>query len=280
MVKLNNFGISKRCNVSEYSFVANGIVSRIQAYGVEKLHIPEGVFEKFQTNVGKLQEQMHTGRGTNETYKIDNIDNEMNQLLSFVLGVIRLAKNSAIKNKYEAAMALDPVIKPYQETRRAPRRQKQAKVLSMLLDLSAEERAAYITTLKLDEEVEMLTLKNAQYLVLLDKRADQQVQNSHEKTTSLRTEMDDLLTIILTSIRYLNYNEPSDELTSLVVSLNKLFSDAETEFNQRTAERDDEDTVDEGEGSEGEVSEGDSEKPAEDEQPTEGTDTETNEPTA
>ena len=45
MVKLNNFGISKRCNVSEYSFVANGIVSRIQAYGVEKLHIhPPHVF--------------------------------------------------------------------------------------------------------------------------------------------------------------------------------------------------------------------------------------------
>ena len=97
----------------------------------------------------------------------------------------------------------------------------------MLYDLAKEDLDAYVQTLGLADDVETITLKTAQYSVLLNTRAQIQMQKSLSKTWALREEMDELLDTMFTCIRYANLTNPSEELTSLILSINKLFGDAE-----------------------------------------------------
>lgn len=266
-ILLKTFAIAKKCNNSEYSFVVSSLTNQFVAHGVESLKFPEGVFEKFQADVTKLKDLLLLSRSASESVKLDAVGEELNRMLTILFGVIRLEMKSVIVSKAQAAMELNNVLKSYYGIRKSPRRQKLAQVESMLYDLAKEDLDAYVQTLGLADDVETITLKTAQYSVLLNTRAQIQIQKSLTKTWALREEMDELLDTMLTCIRYANLTNPSEELTSLILSVNKLFSDAETEYNQRMAQlgkKEESESTEEG----GE-SDGEGHKPTGDEMPNE-----------
>ncbi|MBQ2362991.1 MAG: hypothetical protein II287_05225, partial [Bacteroidaceae bacterium] len=71
--------------------------------------------------------------------------------------------------------------------------------------------------------------------VLLNARANVQMQNSKVKSHELRQEIDILLDILMSAIWVHSLTDPSEEATEFINTINKLLADAETAFHQRKA---------------------------------------------
>jgi hypothetical protein len=234
---LNDFAIAKRCNASEYAFVVSKLVDLLGSVDKTTLTMPKGVFEQFQAGASKMLDIINTSRATAETTKIENLDKQINKYLVYILGVVRLAKDSGIENKSEAARELYCITKMYNKVRRSPRRQKNAQIISLICDLNNPKNAQLVKTLGISDEVDTLKNLNEQYLELLNRRANIQVRISKDKPALIRKEMNGLLNIMLTCTRCAYYNNPTEELKRLILSINKLFSDITTEYKQRLAHR-------------------------------------------
>ena len=243
---LKSFTVVKRFCGPEYSYVMSGLTARLMAVGEEVLNFPSGTFERFQELGIKLKDLVLMSRSATETAKISQIDNDVNSLLVSMIGIVRYTTKTTLKSKKEASEELYNVLKNYADVYRYAQNYKLGAVDSMLYDLSKPELAAHVETLGLQGEVEELTLKLAQYIVLLDARASHQIQNSADKCQTIRQEMDELLDVMSTCIKYAYFTNPTDELANLILSINKLLSDAETNYNQRMAQKKKEEPSDTG----------------------------------
>lgn len=247
MIKFSESSILKRCNKAEYAYVASGYISRVMAVGIETLHVPAELFQQFQDKYAILEDLVSKSRAADETAKIDDVDIKVNNLLKFLFSVINCGTTTPVDTKREAAAALCNVIKSYLKIRRLPRRQKVQTTKGLLLDLGNSNLTAHIETLGLEAEVEMLTLLNAQYAVLLDSRASAQLHNSEEKSYIVRSEMYELYDQMTAAIWVQSFTEPSEAVTEFIKSINKLLADTETAYNQRRAQSNKKEDDDSGE---------------------------------
>ena len=233
--QLRSFTSAKRFSAAEYSFLISGVEGQINAFGVEGLDFPSGVFDNFQALGTKLKDLVRQSKVSKETAKIQKIEEEIDDLLVAIIGVIRSTMKSPVANKKEASTELYNAIGTYGDAYRKAMRYKMGLVDSLLYDLAKPELTELVSALGLDNEVESLTLKHAQCRVLMDSRSNAKVKISKDKTRNIRKEIDQLLEIMVTCIRSLYYKTPTDELGELILSLNQLLAESETNYNQRMA---------------------------------------------
>lgn len=233
--QLRSFTSAKRFSAAEYSFLVSGVESHINAFGVEELNFPSGVFDNFQALGTKLKDLVRQSKVSTETAKIQKIEEEIDDLLVTIIGVIRSTMKSPVANKKEASTELYNAIGTYGDAYRKAMRYKMGLVDSLLYDLAKPELSELVSALGLDNEVESLTLKHAQCKVLMDSRSNAKVKISKDKTLNIRKKIDELLEIMVTCIRSLYYKTPTDELGELILSLNQLLAESETNYNQRMA---------------------------------------------
>ena len=232
---LRSFTSAKRFSAAEYSFLISGVEGQINAFGVEGLDFPSGVFDNFQALGTKLKDLVRQSKVSKETAKIQKIEEEIDDLLVAIIGVIRSTMKSPVANKKEASTELYNAIGTYTDAYRKAIRYKMGLVDSLLYDLAKPELSELVSALGLDNEVESLTLKHAQCKVLMDSRSNAKVKISKDKTLNIRKKIDELLEIMVTCIRSLYYKTPTDELGELILSLNQLLAESETSYNQRMA---------------------------------------------
>ena len=232
---LRSFTSAKRFSAAEYSFLISGVEGQINAFGVEGLDFPSGVFDNFQALGTKLKDLVRQSKVSKETAKIQKIEEEIDDLLVAIIGVIRSTMKSPVANKKEASTELYNAIGTYTDAYRKAIRYKMGLVDSLLYDLAKPELSELVSALGLDTEVESLTLKHAQCKVLMDSRSNAKVKISRSKILDIRKEIDELLEIMVTCIRSLYYKTPTDELGELILSLNQLLAESETSYNQRMA---------------------------------------------
>lgn len=232
---LRSFTSAKRFSAAEYSFLISGVEGQINAFGVEGLDFPSGVFDNFQALGTKLKDLVRQSKVSKETAKIQKIEEEIDDLLVAIIGVIRSTMKSPVANKKEASTELYNAIGTYTDAYRKAIRYKMGLVDSLLYDLVKPELSELVSALGLDNEVESLTLKHAQCKVLMDSRSNAKVKISRSKILDIRKEIDQLLEIMVTCIRSLYYKTPTDELGELILSLNQLLAESETNYNQRMA---------------------------------------------
>ena len=233
--QLRSFTSAKRFSAAEYSFLVSGVESHINAFGVEELDFPSGVFDNFQALGTKLKDLVRQSKVSKETAKIQKIEEEIDDLLVAIIGVIRSTMKSPVTNKKEVSTELYNAIGTYTDAYRKAIRYKMGLVDSLLYDLAKPELSELVSALGLDNEVESLTLKHAQCKVLMDSRSNAKVKISRSKILDIRKEIDELLEIMVTCIRSLYYKTPTDELGELILSLNQLLAESETNYNQRMA---------------------------------------------
>ena len=232
---LRSFTSAKRFSAAEYSFLISGVEGQINAFGVEELDFPSGVFDNFQALGTKLKDLVRQSKVSKETAKIQKIEEEIDDLLVAIIGVIRSTIKSPVANKKEASTELYNAIGTYTDAYRKAIRYKMGLVDSLLYDLAKPELSELVSALGLDTEVESLTLKHAQCKVLMDSRSNAKVKISRSKILDIRKEIDELLEVMVTCIRSLYYKTPTDELGELILSLNQLLAESETSYNQRMA---------------------------------------------
>jgi hypothetical protein len=116
-----------------------------------------------------------------------------------------------------------------------PAPQKTATIEGMLIDLNQESMQTYITALGLGNYIETLTLKNAQYKVILEQRTQARTANKAVDSATLRQEMDALYKYITTVAFAHNVLTHSDEIDAYILTINAILSEANASYNQRTA---------------------------------------------
>lgn len=245
----------KKLNNAEYAFFSNGVIDLVRAGGEELLHAPAEVFASYCAKTAVLDDMVAKTRATKETVKIAEIDAEVDSIIQYIFAVITKAKEMPIASKREAGVALGVLIEPYLILCRLPRRQKIQTVKSLLADLAKSDLSPYVETLGLGDEVEALTLKNAQYLVLINTRANIQMVYSEENSKTIRAQMEELYDELVYTIWAYGVTQPSEEATAFVKSLNKLIQDCETAYNQRIGQLSRKDGSEEPSGNDGESSE-------------------------
>lgn len=236
ITEINSTSFLTKLNNTEYAYVANGVINRINAMGVEELHAPAEAFAKFQERYTVLEDLVAKSRIADETAQIAEIDEQQDALLVYLLKAIRNAKSMPLASKKAAGQALYNATKPYIGVHKLPQRQQVQKVQGLLSDLAKPELTVHVNTLGLTSEVEELTALNAQYAILIDTRAEVQRINSMENAKTVRLEMEELFKEITLTIWAFSIAAPAEVLTNFILSLNKLISDAKTAYNQRTAQ--------------------------------------------
>lgn len=225
-----------RLNNAEYTYFANQLCNQISVVGVEKLHVPTAAFEAYQGYTERLVELVAQSRISEETAQIAEVNKQEDELIVYLMSVIRTAKSSPIAAKKAAGTALYNATKPYVGAQSLPQRQQVQTIDGLLKDLTKDELMAHIVTLGLTDELAALSSLNAQYGNLLSSRANSQVENAVEAAKPIRLEMDELYDEMVTTAWAFSIAVPSDELTAFVVFVNKLVDDTNTAYNQRIAQ--------------------------------------------
>jgi hypothetical protein len=235
ILRFRDYAIMKRYNNAEYAYVVNGLAEQILAAGAEKLHAPAEFLTQFQERCAILDNVVAVSRIADQTGEIVAMEKDIDNMLTAVLTAFRTTKSIPIPAKKAAARSLYNATKVYQGTQKLPQRQKAQTIKGLLLDLQKAELSVHIETLGLGAEIEQLTLLHARFGVLLNARANVQMQNSKVKSHELRQEIDILLDILMSAIWVHSLTDPSEEATEFINTINKLLADAETAFHQRKA---------------------------------------------
>ena len=223
-------------NTHEYVNLMDRFISQTQAQGEDVLHYQETDMNRMKELFAQLQNNVARSTALSETPELVALDAERTNLGQYIISTVRNAQNLPIKQKSDAAKVLYAVLKPYVGFYNQPAPQKTATLEGMLLDLSVEEIAEYVTTLGLTEFVESLTLKNAQYKVKLDQRTQSRAAlYSNTDSATLRTEMDALYKYITTVAFAHNVVTPSEDIAQYIATINAIIGEANASYNQRTA---------------------------------------------
>ena len=225
-------------NTPEYVNLMDRFISQTQAQGEEVLHYQKADMDRMKELFGQLQNNVARSMALAETPELVALDSERTSLGQYIINSVRNAQSLPIKQKSGAAKLLYAVLRAYVGFYNQPAPQKTATLDGMLLDLSSEELAEYITTLGLSECVEALTLKNAQYKVKVDARTQaRSALHSTADSATLRTEMDALYKYITTVAFAHNVITPSEDITLYINNVNAVISEITASYNQRNAKR-------------------------------------------
>ena len=225
-------------NTPEYVNLMDRFISQTQAQGEDVLHYQETDMNRMKELFAQLQNNVARSTALSETPELVALDAERTSLAQYIINTVRNAQSLPIKQKSDAAKQLYAVLRAYVGFYNHPAPQKTATRDGMLLDISAEEFADYVTTLGLDECVEALTLKNAQYKVKVDMRTQSRTAlHSAVDSATLRTEMDALYKYITTVAFAHNVITPSEDITHYINNMNAVIGEITASYNQRTAKR-------------------------------------------
>jgi hypothetical protein len=146
-----------RCtSATEYAYVANRLISRITAMGVEDLHAPSAAFTKYQERNTVLEDLVAMSRIADETAQIAEIDRQQDELLVYILQMIRSAKNMQLLHSSVGLCRIVERLTCRLLSCKGPQRQQVQKVQGLLTDLAKPELAKHVQTLGLTSEVEEL----------------------------------------------------------------------------------------------------------------------------
>ena len=225
-------------NTPEYVNLMDRFISHTMAGGEEVLHYPKADFDRLQELFGQLQNNVARSMALAETPEIVALDAERTSLGQYIITTVRNAQNLPITTKANAAKQLYAVLRAYVGFYNLPAPQKTATIEGMLLGLSVNEMAVHVTTLGLNDCIEMLTLKNAQYKVKVDTRTvSRTALHSATDSATLRQEMDALYKNITTVIFAHNVITPSEAVNTYINAVNAVIAEITASYNQRTAAR-------------------------------------------
>lgn len=222
-------------NTPEYVTIMDRFISQTIALGAEKLHYEEADVDRLRQLHTQLQNNVARTTACPETIKLQALDVERSTLGQYIITSVRNSLSLPLAEKAAAATALYTVLKPYVGFYNQPAPQKTATIEGMLIDLNQESMQTYITALGLGNYIETLTLKNAQYKVILEQRTQARTANKAVDSATLRQEMDSLYKYITTVAFAHNVLTPSDEIDAYILTINAILSEANASYNQRTA---------------------------------------------
>ena len=235
MEKINAISL-KKLNNAEYAYFAQQVSNLIHEGTAEKLHVSAATLTAFDANLKLLTDIVAQSRISDETADIVALDKEADDLITYILSVIRSAKQSPVAAQKAAATTLYNATKPYAGIQQMAQRQEVQQARGLLTDLAKSDLKAHVQTLALHPAVDQLSATITRYASLLESRAASQVAVNLGAAKPVREKMNDEYDEMTTVAFAFSIAAPATELTTFITKLNKLIDDTNTAYNQSRAQ--------------------------------------------
>ena len=235
MKKINAISL-KKLNNAEYAYFTQQVSNLIHEGTAEKLHVSAATLTAFDANLKLLTDIVAQSRISDETADIVAVDKEADDLITYILSVIRSAKQSPVAAQKAAATTLYNATKPYAGIQQMAQRQEVQQARGLLTDLAKPELKAHVQTLALQAAVDQLKTTVDRYATLLESRSASQVAADLGAAKPVREKMNDEYDEMTTVAFAFSIAAPAAELTAFITKLNKLIDDTATAYNQSRAQ--------------------------------------------
>ena len=198
----------------------------IKATGAEALHITAQASE-YDSFVSQLMSIVRRSTTYISTEKINNLDKDRDCALGVIINIVKAHKTNTIASKRNAALELDAMMAPYKGIGTHEKRTETREVAGLLSVLSSQEAQAHLATLALTEEVEALTLKNAQFDVAFNQKMQEEVERMPQTsidTEELRKQIDAKYSEIVQTVNAYAIVQPSEDINNFINQVNALLT--------------------------------------------------------
>ena len=204
--------------------------------GCPMLGIASAELETFKEHIALLADLVRVSRTCEESLEMPVVDEQRDQLLSYLINSISTKRRSPIPEEKAAATSLYFVVKPCRGMQRKPNEQVSTLINSLLYDLAKEEEPEKLELLGLTEAVAKLKEVNDRYTELAARRISfwsslKQQGTVREIRETLQRDYD-----YITCMAQAKYMiDRSDEATRFIERLNALIERTKTNYKRRVA---------------------------------------------
>lgn len=226
----------KRLNNAEYTQFLSNVEGLVTKASPAKLGVEDSLFNAYKANVAKLTEIAKQSTASQETQRMESLDQERDNLVTYLLSSIKNERKSPVQKRKEAASELYRVTKPYSGIQTMPYRQETQHIESLCTDLSHPENEVHIQKLGLNEAVASLETTNQEYKKLTAERTESKTSAPTENIKQIRNLSDEQYTEISLRAFAQSVALPNQEATKFVAALNQLIDETQNAYKQRTAQ--------------------------------------------
>ena len=237
--------------------------------GIPILHIPAELLTQFDAVFEQMVERNKQTTASAETAQLKQLDEDRIRAAKYVVNRILKGDTLPLAAEREAAKAMETEIRPYKDIAYGPVGQRTADITGLLYDVQKEKYSEYVETLGLTNPLSELKNLNDQYEALSKSRKDEKKAKVEKVTIAqLTAEAEEVINNMNDYANAASLLFPSEEASTFVLDIIKLYEEAREDFNKRGPHDSDED----GETEEPETPGGEDETPTEEPENPDGED--------
>ena len=242
--------------------------------GIPVLHIPAELLAQFDAVFEQMVDRNKQSTASVETAQLRQLDEDRIRVAKYVVNRILNGDALPLAAEREAAKAMETEIRPYKNIAYRTVGQRTADITGLLYDTQKEEFSEQVETLGLTNPLGELKNLNDQYEALAKRREDKQKAKVEKVSTEqLTAEIEEVINNMNDYANAASLLFPSEEASTFVLDIIKLYDASREDFNKRGPHDSDEDgETEEPETPGGEDETPTEETPGEDEKPSEDDD--------
>lgn len=223
-------------NSVEYAHFLKNMLDISKGVELEHLNIEQEVLDKLVKCQEDLTEATRQVRFSAESQKINELDKQRDEYVSFFLSSLRIEQKNPMKQRKEAASILYKNLKSYLGIQKLPVGQKTQTINGLLVDISKADLKKNITLLGLDHAVTSLTKANENYHKEVAGRSENQLSNVLINSKKVRKEATELYRYLVKCVEGKYIVSQAQETASFITLLNKVVTDTMTANKMRLAQ--------------------------------------------
>lgn len=215
----------RRLNNAQYTQFLSEVEKLIAKATPEKLFIESELFDALKQNIQQLTQLAYENRTNSQTQVLVKLDKQRDELVGYLLDVIRVERKSHNAQRKVAATALYQATKNYKGIAQLPYREESLAIKALLADFAKADNMAHLTTLGLSDSVSLLSQVNTDFETQMGDRMQGQATTSVSNAKDIRKQTDEQFDGIALRAQSQNVVAPSSESETFVTHLNKLIDD-------------------------------------------------------
>ncbi len=212
----------QKLNGAEYLNLMSRLETLIETATATAVGLTEEEKAEFSELVGRLRARLNYSTASSLTSTLSELEKRRDGLLAFLFATIRGGVSLPIATLGEAAKALEPIIRPYKDTRSLPHQQETVVINGLLRQLDTEESRTSLAALGLTEVVAELESVNGRFAALTDRRAVELEKRSlaTEPLAATRERLDSVFNLIQVITQAESVANPTEATASFIQGFN------------------------------------------------------------
>lgn len=220
---------------------------QVQSYeeGIAALNITKEQVERMDELIDSMESATYQGRGSEVTPEMQAKDDERIRAANYVVRRILDYDELPLATEREAALAMNPIMRPYSKLSRLPVGQRTVVIRGMIEDARDEKYSEYVETLGLAPYIDEAERLNNEYDELDQVRGAFRISLRQNVTVAeLSDEAQDLLDDMCAMANAVSLTSPSEEVTAFILDTIGLFQEMRAERNLRGSDDDEDEEED------------------------------------